>query len=229
VLELPKANPLQWPTDWPRTKAPKRSQFGRGSRRSEWTDGGGVKRVAYNSNAHSIRDSIGAVSRELERLGAASSVVSCNLRMKADGDPYSGQKEPADSGVAVYFWLADERGVMRQQVLACDRWDRAADNLWAIAKHIEALRGQDRWGVGSLAQAFAGYVALPAAAGGRPPHEILGLERPAHSDEEIRLAFKRRALECHPDRPNGSAEKWNELQDAYGLELKRLAEYSAAV
>jgi hypothetical protein len=32
----------------------------------------------------------------------------------------------------------------------------------ALAAHIGALRGQDRWGVGSVEQAFTGYQALPA-------------------------------------------------------------------
>jgi hypothetical protein len=33
-----------------------------------------------------------------------------------------------------------------------------ADNIAAIAAHIDAIRRQDRYGVGTLDQAFAGYV-----------------------------------------------------------------------
>ena len=46
--------------------------------------------------------------------------------------------------------------------LACDRFDRIEDNIAAIAAHIETLRGQERWGVADMKQAFAGHVALPA-------------------------------------------------------------------
>ena len=45
-------------------------------------------------------------------------------------------------------------------VLACDRWLRVEDNIAAVAAHIGALRGIDRWGVGSVRQAFAGYKRL---------------------------------------------------------------------
>ena len=55
-----------------------------------------------------------------------------------------------------------------EHVLACDRWDRPEHNLRAIAKHVEAIRGQERWGVGSVAQAFRGYQALPSRATGKP-------------------------------------------------------------
>lgn len=205
------AYPLAWPAGWPRSEAPKRSQFGRGSTRSRWTDGQGREQVAYSSNAHTIRGSIVALGRELERLGAVNVTVSSNLRLKIDGEPYSGQKEPADPGVAVYFALPDETGAPRAQVLACDRWDRAADNLWAIAKHIEALRGMERWGVGSVAKAFAGYAALPERAGGKPPLQVLGLpiDRPA-TRAAIESAFRIRARECHPD-AGGDPETWHEL------------------
>jgi hypothetical protein len=46
---------------------------------------------------------------------------------------------------------------------ACDRWDSVADNVQAIRKTIEALRGIERWGTGDMVQrAFAGFVALPS-------------------------------------------------------------------
>jgi len=35
-----------------------------------------------------------------------------------------------------------------------------SDNIAAIAAHIEALRAQERYGVGTIEQAFAGYSAL---------------------------------------------------------------------
>jgi hypothetical protein len=60
----------------------------------------------------------------------------------------------------VYFKLHG-----KDRVLACDKWDRVADNIAAIAAHIDAIRRQDRYGVGTIDQAFAGYSALPPPGG----------------------------------------------------------------
>jgi len=150
---------------------------------------------------------------------------------RADGSSYSwtshqprsidkAQREPDDRGAAAYFFLDGPR------VLACDRWDRIADNLWAIKLHIESVRGQERWGVGSIAQAFAGYQALSAQAGVKPPHEVLGLAAPARSRDEIDRAFKIRARECHPD-AGGDNESWLQLQEAREIALRALPEVSA--
>src|SRR3712207_8918795 len=49
-------------------------------------------------------------------------------------------------------WLKGEK-----RVLACDKWDRIADTIHAIAKTIEATRGIERWGSVTTEQAFAGY------------------------------------------------------------------------
>ena len=85
---------------------------------------------------------------------------------------------------------------------ACDRWDRVEDNLYAIGKHIEAVRAQGRYGVGSVDRAFEGYLALP----GRPGWwQILGVPRTA-SAAEIAQAFERAAFKAHPDR-GGSADE----------------------
>jgi hypothetical protein len=74
-----------------------------------------------------------------------------------------------DPGIAVYFTLGKKR-----VVLACDKWAAPQENIYAIAKHVEALRGQDRWGVGSIEQAFAGYMALEERTG-PSCFEILGI------------------------------------------------------
>src|SRR5262249_31741204 len=76
---------------------------------------------------------------------------------RTDSAPYSGARKSYDVGAAVYFSLNK-----KPYCLPCDRWNRLPDNLAAIAAHLEAMRGMDRWGVGSIEQAFAGYKALPA-------------------------------------------------------------------
>ena len=69
-------------------------------------------------------------------LGAQRIVISTNAELRQDGFPYSNRRAPEDVGVAVYFTLEG-----RPYVLPCDKWERVADNLAAIAKHVEAKRG----------------------------------------------------------------------------------------
>jgi hypothetical protein len=108
---------------------------------------------------------------ELKRLGASSVVVSTNVPLKADGTIRL-DREPLDSGAAVYF-LRDGK----QMVLACDQYDVLRDNLLAIAKTIEAMRGIERWGAGEMMdRAFSGFKALPAKASeGEDCWKVLGI------------------------------------------------------
>lgn len=64
-----------------------------------------------------------------------------------------------------------------------------------IAAHIEALRGQERWGVADLRQAFAGHVALPAP---EQWWQILGVGMQA-TRTEILAAWRDKARTAHPD------------------------------
>lgn len=136
---------------------------------------------------------------EMGRLGATNVVISTNVPTRQDGLPYSNATEPRDHGVAVYFRLRRE-----SRVLACDKWDRVADNLVALAKHVEAVRGQVRWGVGSLEQAFGGYKALPEVGARREWWEVLGVDEGAHwqtvENRREELLFKH-----HPDRGGSQA------------------------
>ena len=143
-------------------------------------------------------------------------IISTNLKMRLDGLPRGDQGEPADPGAAVYFKLLFRRGskeFSRHCVLTCDRWVRVAWNLYAIGKDIEAQRARGRWGCTSVEQAFQGYVAIPERCGGPAWWDILGV-RPEASSDEIKDAFKRRALTEHPDK-GGTQERWTRLQEAF--------------
>jgi DnaJ-domain-containing protein 1 len=119
-------------------------------------------------------------------------VLSTNIRFTASGarDKNVSRRDPDDPGVAFYFDLDG-----RPHVLACDRWDTVQDNIAAIAAHIEALRGQERWGVADLQQAFAGHVALPAP---EQWWQILGVTSRATS-AEIDAAWREKMRSAHPD------------------------------
>lgn len=178
--------PLHWPEGWKRSKM------------------GGVRSAFARSRTLAAARIF--LLEELRRLGArlSSVVISSNVLLRADGLPRSGQAQPVDRGAAVYFELKD-----RKQVLACDRWDRVEDNLYAIGKHIEAIRAQERYGVGTVEQALAGYLALPPAASA---WEILGLQRGA-SAEEVNRAFRELARTAHPDQ-GGTHEQMARLTAA---------------
>ena len=133
--------------------------------------------------------------------------------MKPDGIPYSKQPRVEDPGAAVWFMLHGS-----ERVLACDRWPRVEHNLKAIALHIHAVRGQERWGVGSAAQAFAGFVALPEQAGGKSWWEYFGLDPSTATEKTIRDAYRDSAKVDHPD-AGGDRVRWDELQSMYRMAL----------
>lgn len=184
------AYPLTWPAGWKRTlwHQVSASQFGR----------------------HSMTECTDKILNEVRLLGGRQCILSTNVRLRLDGLPYSNQRQPDDKGVAVYFTYKK-----KPIVFACDRWKTVEDNLWAIAKHIEALRGQERWGVGNLEQAFTGYVALPAP---MQWWNVLGIS-PQATEDEIRAAYRQLAKVHHPD-AGGSHEKFVTIQQAYERALQ---------
>ena len=203
------AYPLDWPPGWPRARSRTRSPFR--VKIGEWQQG--FLTIAQG------RDRLLA---ELERLGAHYAVISTNVQVTLAGLPKGDAANPPDPGAAVYFALKG-----KPHVLACDKWDRVACNLAAIAKHIEALRGIDRWGVGSIERAFAGFAQLPppgtagAAETKRPWRELLEVPCPPNPDGPTREAFlllaerryKELARKAHPD-AGGSTEAMAELTAA---------------
>lgn len=181
--------PLSWPFGWERT-----DRYQRGEARFDH---------------HSILKCVRALETELRRMGGTNMIVSTNIKVRNDGIPYSNQRVPDDAGVAVYFDWKN-----KPIVFACDKWDRVEDNLWAIVKHIEALRGQERWGVGSLDQAFAGYAALPDP-DTRSWWDVLGVAQTATNDE-IKKAYLNLAKIHHPD-AGGDPLMFDQITKAYQL------------
>ena len=143
-----------------------------------------------------LADARTRLADELDRIGAESVMLSTNLELRADGHPRANSPPPGDPGAALYFTL---RG--RPVVLACDKWQTVPGNIAAIAAHIDALRGQERWGVGTLEAAFTGYLALP---GGTPDwRNVLGY--PGTVAEAV-AEHRRRMMEAHPDRGGTDAD-----------------------
>lgn len=194
---MTQAHPLQWPVGKPRTVSPRHSAF----------------KVA------SIDKATKALLHELRLLGAEHVVISTNMRLRAtDGLPYSRDKMPADKGVAVYFSY-----LLKQMTFACDQWEELKDNIYAIAKTIEALRGIERWGSGDMMQqAFSGFLALPAPALKRDPLVVFGFKRLPASYAEVKARWRELAAKYHPDNQDThDAEKFEELRQAHEELRKR--------
>lgn len=178
--ESVKRFPLEWPVGWVRTLAHKRV-------RAPFT----TKKTA--NRMLSVQIATGRLDAELERLGARQPVLSTNVSLRLDGRPRS-DENPRDPGAAIYFSF---RG--KATVLACDRYSLVADNIAAIAAHIDALRRIERYGVGTIEQALAGYKALPAdtAANWRAVFGFAADSTPTL--DQVDQAYKAAARQHHPD------------------------------
>lgn len=210
---MTQAFPLQWPISRPRTKSPTRATFGKKVQRSgqSWSQ----------MESLTVAEALRRLQREIDLLGARDYILSSNLQVRLDGLPRSGQAEPADRGVALYFTLSG-----KPHCLPCDRYDRVADNIAAIAKHIEATRAIERYGVASLAEMFTGFAALSAPAK-RTWRDVLGIGPGVApvTASIIEDQFRRLAKKCHPD-AGGSNELMAELNAARAAALKEIGGFN---
>jgi hypothetical protein len=177
----------------------------------------GVKRSDYWRKANFFGTRTGqqiqAVLDELRKLGARNVVISSNMPVRPDGIPYAdGPQQPnGDPGVAVYWSVSMSVGGEWRLVpycMPCDKWNRIADNLHAIALSINAMRGLDRWGAVTVEQAFAGFAELPpgqteAAPAARPWRDVIGGPWPELPPDElldlVRGRYRRSMKLVHPD------------------------------
>jgi hypothetical protein len=169
--------------------------------------------------AYAVKDVREEINRLNERHFAfddESLIISSNLRQRHDGLPVSGQMEPADTGIAVYFKLRfAQNGKWRERpcVLSCDKWNKVNYNLTAIAKDINAQRARQRWGCTNVEQAFRGYLAIPERCGGKAWWDELGIT-PLSSAEQVKDAYHTKAKTAHPD-VGGNRDDWDKIQRAY--------------
>ena len=202
--EKVQAFPLQWPAGRTRTGSRSRALFH--VRKTRQGQGGGSWTERDEIPVGKARDHVLA---ELDRLGARDPVISSSVRVRLDGLMSAGARpDGGDPGVAVYFIHRKTR-----LCFACDRWDRVADNLWSIARTIEAIRGIERWGTGEMvAAALRGFRALPPPQ--KPWRMVFGYgseTTPLLADVEKR--YREAAGSAHPDR-GGDADRMSELNAA---------------
>jgi hypothetical protein len=200
------AYPLQWPAGIERTARwrRKRSQFMTSSRKHALSN-----QVAVDA----VHDQV----RLLRGLGPRYTISNADLiittnhqRRRVDGGFYSGDRDPQDPGAAVYFKY---QGEMR--CVAVDRWETVRENVYAIAKSIEAMRGLDRWGSSAMVrQAFTGFTAIPERTGGAGWRAVLGVDPDETvTIDDVKRKFRQLMKGAHPD-GGGSSEAACRLQDA---------------
>lgn len=193
--------PLSWPEGWTRTKYRTGSRF------------------KADSFAQARRDTIA----NLKLMRGANIVVTSNVTLNSNGVPdgRGATSRVDDPGVAV--WWQQKGGVER--VVACDRWISPGENMRAVVKTLEAMRGLDRWGASQIVErAFAGFTALPA---GGETHsepdwwEVLDINPTifeALNGEQLLFIvkgnFKKLSAIAHPDR-GGTQDQITALTSAY--------------
>lgn len=188
------AFPLSWPHGWKRSFKRKQS--------------------AFRTTFAKARDEL---FRNLKLMGVGdwNVILSTNIPLRRDGLPYSGQANPDDPGVAIYFKYKE-----KDMVFACDTYYNATDNLWAVCKTIEAIRGIQRWGASDMMErAFTGFTALPASKGNHWS-EILGVSKNS-SFEIVKSAYRKLALVSHPDK-DGTNEEMAKINKAFSEAEKEL-------
>jgi hypothetical protein len=192
------AYPLHWPVDYKRTPAYRR------------------KRSQFKNTIGGARDGL---KEEVRRLGATDLIISSNIPLKNNGDLRAdfGRFRIDDPGVAIYF-----RWNKKDISMVCDQYLNVWENIVALQKAIEAIRGLERWGVSEfLDRAFTGFQALPESTQfEKNIWDVLGLNVKPENVETVKTAYKTKAFILHPDKPTGSTEAFVELQNAYERALK---------
>jgi hypothetical protein len=197
------AFPLCWPEGWRTTASHRRTR-------------GYQFRQGHDRTLVTLDRARRLLSEELSQLGATQIVLSSNLPVRKDGNPFAdahryGMDEP---GVAAYFVYKGKPMVMAQ-----DAFDNPAANFRSLGLAIEALRSLERHGGGSMMErAFAGFSALPPPEGVKPRRpwwEVMRYpadpaERELLSMAEIKARYNTLAKRLHPD-AGGNAEDMAEL------------------
>lgn len=186
--------PLYWPSGWKRSKSQEHSRFKTGF--------GAARKLLFD---------------ELGRLGAKKIILSTNIPLRNDGMPRANTRpDGGDSGVAVYF---QRNG--KDMVFACDKFRDSCDNIYAIAKTIDAMRGIERWGASDMMErAFSGFKALEASTS-RDWRDVLEIGNNL-TREGIESQFRRLLRSRHPD-AGGSHDAMTELNVAREKALREIA------
>lgn len=184
--------PLYWPESWPRTEPGKK------------------KRAKFKDRSVTVGRR--EIETQIKLFGGKELIISTNLELRNDGLPRSGQRQPQDVGVSIFFTRNKQ-----EMALACDLYMTVEDNLWALCRTLDALRQIERDGSPALInRAFKGFAALPDPEQ-RDWWDVLSVPKTA-TDGEIRAAYISLAKKYHPD-AGGDAAVFDQVQKAYDMAM----------
>jgi hypothetical protein len=203
--------PLSWPIGWARTvlSNKKKGRFGQ----CDYRAGSSYK----SAKDITVAVAIARLNAELNSMGVPdyNTIISTNLQIKNNGLPYSGQKQPQDSGAAVYWVDCGNRRCM-----AIDTYFLVEHNIAALAATLSAMRAIERYGGAAiLDRAFTGFMALPAPfAADTDCWSVLGITK-TRNRESINAAYRLLVRLHHPD-CGGTQEKMSQINVARDAALK---------
>ncbi len=172
------------------------------------------------------------LDKELRFLGVrADVVIQVALKerdIRLDGRPRADSRRPEHPGVILTF-TATIDGKTTPLSFACDDCQQWEDNLRAIVKTLEHLRGADRYGVTKSGEQYRGWNALPPAiitpqtmnveeAAQFISNQIgtgSGYPKIVEGVDAFRWSYREAAKRWHPDNFQGVQHpEWNKLQQA---------------
>ncbi|WP_430900511.1 MULTISPECIES: J domain-containing protein [unclassified Paraflavitalea] len=190
------AFPLHWPIGYKRTNSRIHSRF----------------KVTMDKAQRFLRS-------EVSKLGGSNLIVSTNIPLRKDGMLYSDwmSRKIDDPGVAIYFKYKG-----KDIAMCCDQYNKIWENIYALGKGIEALRGMERWGVSDfLDRAFTGFTGIPEKVEVKKEwYEVLGVSQSANA-EQIRKSYREKAMVTHPDK-GGSPEAFQLVKEAFDFAITQI-------
>jgi len=212
--------PLYWPAGWKRTK-PELRKSAKFSKRVHSSSGSGDTYRSWSNHSEvTIAEGTKRVLEQLRALGVreGDAIISTDLKLRLDGLPYSGQREPENPGVAVYWKRGKET---QHKAMAIDQYTRIADNLAAIAATLDAIRAIERHGGAIIMEkAFLGFQLLCEPNNWRA---VLGFtEDCAPTLDQVKREYRMHSMGAHPDHVGGSDVKQKELNWAMDEASKEL-------
>lgn len=189
--------PLYWPSEIPRKKDRKSGQFkAKGER-------GWLRPLT-------VAEAVKRLTDELYHWDARNAELSADFGKTRTGNVSLSVDAKGDPGCVLIF----DSG-KRTYTLPVDTYDSLAQNIGALAGHLNAVRATERYGVASVAQTMGAFVSLPAPKTWR---DLLGNPE---TKADAESAYRKAIMTAHPDR-GGSEDEAARLNDAISEARKAL-------
>lgn len=170
---------------------------------------------------------LSALKHELAMLGAVNVVVEAGYKLgqlRYDGWPRA-ECKPSHPGVVLSFTAT--RQITGQVSFPAGKYTSMHDNLYAIAKTLEALRMVNRYGVARGDEQYKGWTQIGASHTGSGPMDmatardlVYRLSNTSPNGTALHVAAKEALLKSHPDHGGtgnelaAAKEAWRILKEA---------------